>query len=264
MRRFVVVALLALAPSCGGLIGIQELHADGALAADGGSGGAPDGDGAPVDAATLGPWCSANATAATFCDDFSGPALTSGWRIEVSARGGTGTLDPDVNQSPPSAFKVLVDPTDSEGAGFALMRDFPAATTRSTFAFDVRVDDLQAGKTSVTLTLARLTFASGYALDLVLRSDGAVLVERPAGTAGAVEHPLKAKLTAMTWSRIEIDVLATGSVGLQLAGADALGASFSSASSASGTVTLRLGAPSAAGGSATRIAHFDDVVVDVF
>jgi hypothetical protein len=213
-------------------------------------------------AIALGPWCSANAAAATFCDDFSGPALTSGWSPEASARGGTGTLDPAVTRSPPSAFTVDVEPTGSEGAGFALAQTFPAATASITLAFDLRVDDLEAGNASASLTLAGVTFASGYALDLVVRSDGTVLVEQPA-TGAAVEHPLKAKVTAMTWSRVEIDVGASGSVDLRLDDADALGASFSSASSASGTVTLRIGALSATGATAPRIAHFDDVVVDV-
>ena len=124
-------------------------------------------------------------------------------------------------KSPPSAFTVVVDPTASEGAGFALAQPFPAATVSTTLAFDLRVDDLRTGDAGVTITLARVTFASSYVLELVLRSDGAVLVERSASGV-AVEHPLNAKLGAMTWSRVQVDVFAAGTVGLRLDGADAL------------------------------------------
>jgi hypothetical protein len=266
MRRLVSVALLAGSASCGGLLGIQELHVDtddAGGADDGGSlEAAPAAEGASPNA--LGPWCSANAATSTFCDDFSGPALTAGWQVEVTARGGTGLLDSSVVKSPPSAFTVVVDPTAGEGAGFALAKTFPAgnATASFTLGFDLRVDDLRSGNTGVTITLARVAFASSYALELVLRSDGAVLVEHPASGA-AVEHALKVKLTAMVWSRVEFDLGASGSVGLKLDGADALGTSFSSASSASGEVTVHVGAPAAAGAMATRIVHFDDVVVDL-
>jgi hypothetical protein len=247
--------------SCDAVIGISELHAD--PSRDGGV----STDAAEGNRSAAGTWCRDQGDVA-FCADFSMASLIDGWTVEAAGNGGTGTLDPKLHTSDPFGFTATAQPNGDQIGQWCLRKDFTAVDTNVRLVFAARLDDLAAGDTTAALTLASLVFGEGqamsYALELGVHSDGLHLTERLAGQA--MEHLLKTPPQAATWTHFELHVdrkTSSANIGLTMDGGDALGAPQVPAGTISGAPTLRIGVVRAVGPNTNRVAHFDDVLVDL-
>jgi hypothetical protein len=254
---------------CGALLGITDLNADGQPVAGGADATAgPTVDGGGVRIGAEGGWCAVNAPGAAFCDDFGGASLSEAWSIEAGGVGGTGTLDGDVHTSAPFGFTARVEPTATGFAQWSLRRTF-AESRRIKVAFDGRLDTLESQNTKAEITLATVSFAGdgkdpSYALDLTSRSDGLHVVEH-LSSGSTSDHPLSFAMPEGAWKRIglSVDTGAPPSIAVTVDDGALPVGQVAPDPKAHGAPTVHIGIPHATGPSGPRVAHIDNLVVDL-
>jgi hypothetical protein len=213
-------------------------------------------------------WCQTQGKH-SLCADFDEGNAALGWTTQLLSTSGTMMLDSTFVVSPPDSLLTGLLPTGAATTTALFEKIFSSKATTWVFAFDVRIDSLNAGTSGGDFGIARIWGASQNRL--TVHTDGTLVwvdVDIPTVDAGSFARQnanLQAPIGA--WQRIEIDVSFSGTshVVEVLAGAarsNVLNFTLSN-SFQNGDPEFDLGLVTFGAGTMGSDTRYDDVIIDV-
>jgi hypothetical protein len=230
--------------------------------------GSPGADAATEDTAKDGglTWCQTQGKH-SFCADFDEGQAALGWTTEVLSTSGSIKLDGAFFQSPPDALLTTLP----SGANVTALYEkiFSTSETTWAFAFDVRIDSIDAGTGGGDYGFARIWGASQSRI--TLHTNGVTVwmdQDIPTVDAGSFStHPVNVAPPVGTWQRFEIKASFAGSTHTVdvLAGVPGVNVcTFNLESSfAKGSPEFDLGIETFGSGLEGSAMRYDDVLIDV-